>query len=51
MSIVMNEAPMTLEQVVACLRKLQAQYSKFPDPATWEYGIAWLLDDIERRNK
>ena len=38
----------TLDQVIARLHKLQADYRKFPDPTIWEYGIAWLLEDIER---
>lgn len=51
MSIVMSEAPMSLAELIARLRKMQADYRKFPDPATFEYGVAWLLEDFERRNK
>lgn len=46
-----DEAPLTLDDVVDCLRTLQKEYQKFPDVTTFEYGVAWLLEDIERRNK
>lgn len=39
---------MSTAEIIARLRKLQAEYREFPDPAIWEYGIAWLLEEIEK---
>ena len=51
MSIVMSEAPATMDQVIACLRKMQADYAEFPEPAILENGVLRLLDMLDSSYK